>query len=297
MNENILLVNNLNRSYKDSSFKLNNINMTLKRGTIMGLVGENGAGKTTLLRSILGLSPRNSGVVRIFGKNIDEDLSGINAKIGVVFDELHFPEELTLKNMDLILGNMHPGWDSKYFSSLCRELDLDPTKKIKAYSKGMKMKLSIASALGHRPELLILDEPTSGLDPVMRNHILEVLDQYIKDASGTILFSTHITSDLEKIADEVTFIHKGKILLWENKDNLMSHYGLLKINAQATDCVDRIAIEDVVSAELKGDPMSVLVRHKDRYQGLEGCITKGVNIEDVLLEIIKGGRFNERLAY
>lgn len=288
MHEETLRVEKLNKTYKNSSFGLKNIDLTIEKGTVMGLVGENGAGKTTLLKCILGLKQTDSGNVYIFGEDVGKDRGRVDDRIGVVFDELSFPEELTLQNMDTVLGNLHSGWDSQSFLNMCKSLELNPGQKIKEYSKGMKMKLGIASALAHKPEFLLLDEPTSGLDPVMRNHILEVLDDYIEEVGGTILFSTHITTDLEKIADHITFIHKGKILLSEEKEKLLSEYVLLTANSGEEKWLDSVAEEDLVSVDSEANPSRAVVKNGKRYADSEAYAAKPVNIEEIMLEMIKG---------
>ncbi len=216
-------VNHINKKYEQ--FQLNNVSFTVPAGCIVGFIGENGAGKTTTIKSILNCIMIDQGEIKLFGKPISNE---IKEEIGVVFDQNFFYEGLSAKDIDLILKNTYKNWDSQLFYHYCTDWELPVNRAMKQLSKGMKMKVSIAAALAHHPKLLILDEATSGLDPISRNDILDIFLDFIQDEDHSIFFSSHITSDLEKIADRIIFIHKGKILFEKDKDELKDNYGVLK---------------------------------------------------------------------
>lgn len=227
--ENILQINNLCKSYKD--FQLKNVNFPVPSGSIVGFIGENGAGKTTTIKLILNEMKRDSGSVKIFGMDNIQDECKIKEQIGVVFDESYFHGEFNANSIAKIMGKVFQNWDSNLFNRYLSEFKLPKNKIIKEYSKGMKMKLSIASALAHKPRLLILDEATSGLDPIVRGEILDIFLDFIQDESHSVLFSSHITSNLEKVADYVVFIHEGQIVFDRSKDELIYNCGILKCGA------------------------------------------------------------------
>ncbi|WP_431029517.1 ABC transporter ATP-binding protein [Lysinibacillus sp. LZ02] len=221
---------------KIGEFQLRDLSFSLEQGTVMGFIGQNGAGKSTTIKCILNLLKITTGEISVFGKNHIQHEVKMKEDIGVVFDELHIPDGLTSIDLNKFYGNVYKNWDSTYFFDLLEQLDVSKYTKVKDLSRGMKMKLSLALALSHHPKLLILDEPTSGLDPIVRDEVLDMLLAFMEDESHSILFSSHITSDLEKIADTVTFIHKGEIVFSESKDVLLYDYGLWKgTAAQATE--------------------------------------------------------------
>ena len=222
----ILEVNNLRKEYK--YFTLNNISFSLQRGYIMGFIGPNGAGKSTTIKLIMNLIHRNQGTIKIFGLDNIKHEKEIKDRIGFVYDENYYYEELTMDTMKKIVMPFYSKWDDDAFNKYMKDFDLNPKKKIKELSKGMKMKFALAIALSHNAELIIMDEPTSGLDPVFRREILDILYSIIQDESKSIFFSTHITTDLEKIADYITFINKGSIVFSKTKDDIMESYGIVK---------------------------------------------------------------------
>lgn len=209
--QNILEVRDLGRSYVN--FRLEHISFSIAGGTIMGLVGENGAGKSTTIRGILGLIRRECGEVLFCGEPLNTDSVAMKEQIGVVFDSLCFSPELTVEKAGKICRSIYSNWDEAYFQELLQQFSLLPKQKVKELSRGMSMKLSLVLAFAHHPKLLILDEPTSGLDPVVRDDLLDLFLEFVQDEEHAILISTHITSDLEKVADYVTFLHAGKLLL------------------------------------------------------------------------------------
>ncbi|WP_346937841.1 ABC transporter ATP-binding protein [uncultured Clostridium sp.] len=226
MSNKVLEVRNLTKEYE--GFKLDNISFSLDKGYIMGFIGENGAGKTTTIKLIMNLLKRDEGEIKIFGKdNIDHERE-IKERIGFVYDECFYYENLSIKDNEKIISGFYKKWDSKVFDSYLKKFNLNKKQKVKELSKGMKMKFAIASALSHDAEFLILDEPASGLDPVMRRNILDVLQEVIQDENVGILVSSHIISDLEKISDYITYIQRGKIIFSKATSDLMEEYKVIK---------------------------------------------------------------------
>lgn len=224
--ENMLEISGLCKSY--SEFSLKNVEFSLPKGYIMGFVGQNGSGKTTTIRSILGMAHRDCGTIKVFGLDSEEHSSEIKQRIGVVFDDIYFAHHLNVKQIEAQLRSFYKNWSSDEFFGYIKRFDLPLKKKVGDFSKGMKMKLMIAVALSHKAEFLILDEPTSGLDPVARDELLDVLTEYISDENRGILFSTHITADLERIADYVTILHDGRVWYTGTKDDLMEKFVVIK---------------------------------------------------------------------
>ena len=234
----LIEVNDLCKHYKD--FHLENITFNLARGSIMGLIGPNGAGKTTIIKSLLGMVLPDSGSMRLLGHNLSNSSSRSMQKIGIVMDTPFFVGDWTLVDVEKAMKTFRHCWDGTVFRALLEKFKLDKSKKVNDLSRGMEMRLMVATALSYDTELLILDEPTSGLDPVARNDLMEVLEEYVKDKSKGILFSTHITSDLEKIADHITFVNNGKLLYTGTKIDMLNHYSD-KVLCRATD-IDEIII-------------------------------------------------------
>ena len=215
---NAIEIRDLSKSYKD--FNLEHLNLTLPGGCIMGLVGENGAGKSTTIKLILNMIHRDCGSISILGRDNVTEMQSLKEDIGVVLDEVGLPECLNRRQVGNIMALTFKNWDSDYFEALCVKLGVPDQKKFGEYSKGMKMKLSLAAALAHRPRLLILDEATAGLDPVVRDSILEELLSFVSDEEHAVLLSSHITGDLEKIADYITYLHRGQVILSGPKDEI-----------------------------------------------------------------------------
>ena len=224
--ENILEINGLCKAYED--FALKDVSFSLPKGYIMGFVGENGSGKTTTIRAILNMAKIDSGKISVFGLDSVTDTITIKERLGVVFDSLYLAEHLNIKQIEQQLKPFYKDWDSGEFFSRIKEFDLPDNRKVGDFSKGMKMKLMIAIALSHKAELIILDEPTSGLDPVARDELLDILAEYIEDENRGVLFSTHITADVERIADYVTILHNGKVWYTGTKDELTESYAVIK---------------------------------------------------------------------
>lgn len=275
---NALEVRNLTKIYDD--FVLDNINFTLPKGCIMGLIGENGAGKSTTIKLILDLIHADGGKVFVFDK--ENPPREVYEKIGVVMDESGFPENLTARNVGKILGKCYKTWDENKFHGYLEKFNISEKKKVKEYSKGMKTKLSIAAALSHGSKLLILDEATSGLDPVVRDEILDIFLEFIQDEEGSILISSHILSDLEKICDYITFIHKGKIIFSEVKDDLCDKYTVIKCTAEEYERVEKSC---VIGARKSSFGVEALV--SAGYKTGE-FVSEKLSIEDIMLYFIRG---------
>lgn len=222
----MLKVQNLNKEFKN--FKLKNISFNLEPGYIMGFIGPNGAGKTTTIKLIMNLIKIDSGNIEILGLDNIKFERKVKERIGFVYDESYFYEDLTIKQMKNIIAPFYSKWDEKVFKEYIKKFSLDENSKIKTLSKGMKMKFSLSLALSHNADLIIMDEPTSGLDPVFRREILDILYDVIQDENKSIFFSTHITTDLEKIADYITFINDGEIVFTKPKDEILETYRIIK---------------------------------------------------------------------
>ena len=227
----ILKVENLNKSYGD--FSLTDVTFSLPEGCITGFIGINGAGKTTTLRTLLGLAKRNSGNIQFFGLDMEKNKRQIKDRIGVVLDDGCFYDELSLAEMKSIISSAYTTWSEQDFKRYMDMFSLDPKKKINTLSKGMKMKYALALALSHNAELLIMDEQTSGLDPLIRSQLLKVLTEYMENGGKGVFFSTHITSDLDKIADMLIMINNGRIIFQEEKDFLLDTYRIIKGDVKA----------------------------------------------------------------
>jgi len=223
----MLEINNLTKEFYEG-FKLDNISFKLEPGYIMGFIGPNGSGKTTTIKLIMNLLKKDSGEIKIFGKDHIEYEREIKDRIGFVYDESYFYENLTIEKMKNIIAPFYSKWDEEVFQDYLKIFELGPRYQIKMLSKGMKMKFALAIALSHNAELIIMDEPTSGLDPIFRREILDILFNITQDENISIFFSTHITTDLERIADYITYVNKGKLVFSKSKDEIMDNYAMIK---------------------------------------------------------------------
>ncbi len=223
---NVLEINNLKKSYKD--FSLNDVTFTLPEGFIMGLIGPNGAGKTTIIKLIMNLILKQGGTIRVFGKDHFEQEVEIKSRIGFVYDNPNYYEHLNLRQIKNIIRPFYKDWDEKMFTTLADKFELPLNKTIRKFSRGMVMKAAIAIALSHHADLIIMDEPTSGLDPIFRRELLDLLYELLQNEKKSILFSTHITSDIERIADYITFILRGTVVFSAAKDEIMESYAIVK---------------------------------------------------------------------
>lgn len=282
--KNAVEIKNLKKIYSD--FQLKNINLNIPSGVIVGLIGENGAGKTTLIKSILNIIKIQEGEINIFGKNYLSCEDEIKENIGVVLDNMFFPELLTPNNIDLVMKDIYKSWDSSLFQKYLETFSLPKDKKIKELSKGMRKKLEIITALSHHPRLLLLDEPTSGLDPVVRSEVLELFQDFLQDDNHTILLSTHITSDLEHIADYIVFLDNGEILLNEEKSTILDNYGILKCDIDKFKEIDK---EDIVRYKKEKYSYNILVSDKNKIKKkYPNCIIDNITLEDMMVLFIKG---------
>lgn len=281
--ENIIEIKNLEKKY-DDKFKLGEINLEIPGGAIVGLIGENGAGKTTLIKSMLNIIKIDNGEIKLLGKNYKQE--DVKEDIGVVLDNMFFPEILNAKDINSSMKGIYKNWDSNLFFSYLKEFELPENKPLKSMSKGMRKKLEIATALAHKPKLLILDEPTSGLDPVVRNEVLDIFLKFVSDEEHSILLSTHITSDLEHIADEIIFIDKGKKILQKTRDDIIENYGILKCNIDDFSKIDK---KDIISYKKTKYSYEILVENREEaMKKYSDCIVDKITLEDLMVLIIKG---------
>ncbi len=279
---NALKISGLTKTYKD--FMLDHVSFAVPCGSIVGLIGENGAGKSTTINAALGLIQKESGVVSILEhESLDQD---IKEQIGVVFDGSNYPEILSPRKLNRVMKNIYQSWDEQTYISLLQQFSLPPDKRIKQFSKGMKMKLAISAALSHHSKLLILDEATSGLDPVVRDDILDMLLDFVQDEEHSILVSSHITSDLEKIADYIVFIHAGKVIFSRPKDELIEQYGILKCGAAQFDALDR---SDIIAYRKLDYEWQVLISDREKLQRkYPKALIVPATIDEIMLLYVKG---------
>lgn len=277
--QNAIEVKGLTKLY--GSFSLDHVSFSLPTGCIMGLIGENGAGKSTTIRLLLGLARRSGGEVRVLGEDPETAEPELREEIGVVFDDCPFPETMNLCNVRRILSAAYRRFDGERFDALALKFGLDKKKQIKEYSRGMRMKLSIAAALSHGARLLILDEPTSGLDPVARDELLDVLLDFIQNERHSVLISSHILSDLEKACDYITFIHTGRVVFSEEKDELLEKYVIAKGSEREIAALDPDAVIGVRHGAFGSEALV------ERSAG-ERLTHERASIEDIMLYYIKG---------
>lgn len=281
---NVIEIKDLSKTY--DKFKLNDINLNIPKGIIVGLIGENGAGKTTLIKSILNLINIDNGNIKIFGKSNKESDAIVKEDIGIVLDNMFFPEILNAKDINLIMKDIYKNWDSDLYFNYLEKFDIPLSKKIKDLSKGMRKKLEIITALVHKPKILILDEPTSGLDPVVRDEILDMFLEFIQDENNTILLSSHITSDLEHIADRIVFIDYGKLIMDEDKDEILDNYGILKCKK---DDFKNINKGDIISYKKGKYEYQVLVSNKNKIKRkYKDYVIDKITLDELMVLIIKG---------
>lgn len=277
-----ILVTDLYKRFDD--FTLDHVSFQVPKGRIVGFIGENGAGKSTTIRLILNELKKDSGEIQILG--VDHTAAAVKNQIGIVFDECNFHDIFTAMDMEKILAPVYQSWDRELYRNYLRKFNIPEKKPIRSFSKGMKMKLSIICALAHKPKLLILDEATAGLDPVVREEILDMFLDFLQDEENSIFFSSHITSDIEKIADYVILIHQGKVIFEEQKDDLIYHYGIIKCGKEK---FATLSADDYIMHRKTNACVECLVRDKDtvkrKYKDL---VVDNVTLEDIMLFYIKG---------
>lgn len=279
--EDVIEIKDLQKKY--DKFQLKNTSLAIPKGSIVGLVGQNGAGKTTLIKEILEIIKKDNGKIKIFGS---DDIKTAKEKIGVVLDQAFFPEILKVDNIKSIMNSIYSNWDNDLFDMYLKKFNLKDNKAIKELSTGMRKKLEIACALSHKPELLILDEPTSGLDPIVRNEMLDIFLDFVKDENNTILISSHITSDLETIADYIIFIDNGEIVFNKSIEEIKEKYAIIKCSK---DDFDKIDSKDIVNYKKNKYDYHVLVNNKkEAKKKYPDFITDSANIDSIMLLFVKG---------
>ena len=278
--ENALEIKGLCKQY--TGFALDNVSFSLPRGAVMGFIGENGAGKTTTIKAVLNLIRRDAGEIRVLGMDNIRDERAVKERIGVVLEDGCFLNTMNARQVDTLMGKAYQNWNPEQFFGFIRRFGIDENKKIKDYSKGMRMKISIAAALSHGAELLLMDEPTSGLDPVVRDEVLDLFYDFMQDEGHAILLSSHITSDLDKIADCITFIHGGRVALSEPRDELLDTYGVLRCTADQLAALEPQAVR---AKRMGAFGCEALVRRDGVPQGWP---VEPVNIEQIMLFLTRG---------
>ena len=282
--ENILEVKNLCKKYK--GFELQNVNITLPKGMIMGFIGENGAGKTTTIKAILDIIRDYTGEIKLFGLDNRKDDKKIKENIGAVLDDMFFPEILTPNDINIIMKDIYKNWDSKLYFKYLTDFALPKNKAIKTLSKGMRKKLEIATAISHHPQLLILDEPTAGLDPVARNEVIDLFQSFIQNEECSIFLSSHITTDLEHIADYITFINNGNIILSKTREELLEDYGIVKCSKEEFEKIDK---KDFIQYKKSKYEYEVLVENRKIFSKKYAINTiDKITLEELMVLMIKG---------
>ncbi len=277
--ENAIEITNLTKKY--DGFTLDNISFNVPKGTVMGFIGQNGAGKSTTIKAILNVMVRDGGSIKMLGLDNLEEERLIKEHIAVVFDEMSFHEMVTANQLNKIFKGLYLNWDEDTFFAYMDRFQLPRKKRISKYSKGMKMKLQITTALSHNAKLLIMDEATTGLDPVVRNEILGLFREYMKDETNSILMSSHITGDLDKIADCVTFIDHGRILLSGYKDEILENHGVIKCSLED---YKQIAKEDIISVRMTDYSAEVMVANKSECKKkYSGMLIEKTDLEEIML--------------
>lgn len=284
--ENILEIKGLNKAY--DTFALKDVSFSLPKGYIMGFVGENGSGKTTTIRSILNMANIDSGKISVFGLDSVTDTIAIKEKLGVVFDSLYLADHLTAKQIEKQLKPFYKDWDSKEFAGRLKSFGLPDNKRVGEFSKGMKMKFMIAIALSHKADFMILDEPTSGLDPVARDELLDILAEYIENENRSVLFSTHITSDVERIADYVTILHNGKVWFTGTKDELNEKYVILR---GAEEDISSALREKCIGFHGYRNGFDALLSTEYLSEVNDNLETEKANIDEILVYVAKEDKY------
>ena len=283
MEKNNILVRDLCKQFDE--FLLDHVSFQVPKGRIVGFIGENGAGKSTTINLILDELIKDNGQIQIFGR--EHTSSSVKEDIGVVFDECNFHDVFNVSDIEKILSGVYKSWDSSLYRQYLKKFKIPERKQIGSFSKGMKMKLSIICAMAHKPKLLILDEATTGLDPVVRDEMLDLFLEFIQDEECSIFFSSHITSDIQKIADYVILIHQGKIIFEEQKDDLVYHFGIVKCGREK---FASISPNDYIIHRITNVSVECLVRDKEAIKRkYKDIVVDNATLEDIMLFYIKGG--------
>ena len=283
---NVIELNNVVKDYGD--FKLDNISFTVPRGSVCGFIGQNGAGKTTTIRIMLDVIRADSGKIKLFGEDVKGNAPRLREDIGVVYDEMGFHEFMTGKDINIMMKHIYKNWDEKVFFDYLKRFALPSKKKCGDFSRGMRMKLQIAVALSHNAKLLVMDEPTAGLDPIVRNEILDIFREFVLEEDHSIFISSHITGDLEKIADEVVFIDGGKIVLQGNKDEILERHGILKCRKDEIGSISKALIIGVQEGAFGVD---VLINDMKAAAKLyPELVIDRTNLEEIMLFYVASSR-------
>lgn len=292
---NVITLKGVSKDYGD--FKLDNVSFSVPEGSVCGFIGQNGAGKTTTIRIILDAINRDGGEVYVFGKSMDKDSAAVREEIGIVFDEMGFHDFLSAAQINTIMKNIYKNWNQEKYFKYLKRFSLPAKKACGSFSRGMRMKLQIATALSHEAKLLIMDEPTSGLDPIVRNEMLQIFREFVVEEDHTILLSSHITGDLEKLADEVVFIDGGKIILQGNKDELLEKHGILRCKKDEVKNINR---DLIVSAEISSLGAEVLVNDRKAAEKMyPQMIVEPAGLEEIMIHYVnraKGYQIPQKAA-
>ena len=284
----VIELKNVKKDYGD--FVLDNISFAVPTGSVCGFIGQNGAGKTTTIQIILDAIKRDAGEVYVFGKNINEGMASLKEDIGVVFDEMGFHDFLTPKQINTVMKNIYKNWDEDAFFDYLKKFSLPARKECGKFSRGMRMKLQIATAMSHKAKLLVMDEPTSGLDPIVRNEIIQIFREFVIEEDHSILLSSHITTDLEKIADEVVFIDAGKIVLSGNKDEILEKHGILRCKK---DEVNEISNSLIVDIEVSSMGAEILINDKKAASKLyPEMVIDDAGLEQIMIHYVNSSKAN-----
>ncbi len=286
--ENILELQQVSKAFPKSDFMLDHISFSLPYGAILGFIGENGAGKTTTIGCIMNTLAKDSGVIKLFGREMRDEDTDMRKKIGIVYDGNNFPVYWTAQQLSKIMQGLYTNWDNDLFRKYLEDFHLPAKQKIKQYSRGMTMKLAIAAALSHHPQLLILDEATSGLDPIMRDEMLDVFLSFVQEEDHAILLSSHITGDLEKIADYITFIHNGRLIMTVSKNDLIYNYAVLRCRESQFLALDP---QDIIAYRKRDFQTDVLVPDgKEAQRKYKDVVIDHVSVDEIMLLLVKGER-------
>lgn len=281
---NAIEIKNVTKKFKE--FTLNDVSFELPKGYIMGFIGPNGAGKTTTIKLILNMLKRDSGTIKVLGLDNIDDESKVKEEVAVVFDQPYYIDDWNLNDVEKAVGMFYKKWDGKIFDSYLKRFGLSRSKKVKDLSRGMKMKLMIAVAFSHNAKVLILDEPTGGLDPVARDEFIDLLGEYIQDGKRSVIFSTHITSDLEKIADYITFIRKGQIIYTGTKDELLEKYCIIK---GGNDDVTLSGKKNIIGLREHSTGFEGLIDVENLRGFSNNVITEKATLDDIVVYMNKEG--------
>lgn len=264
------------------SFGLSDVSFDIPRGYVVGLIGENGAGKTTLIKCLTGAVIPDSGSIRIGG----EERSARPGEIGVVFDECHFFQQMNGRQIGRTMSGLFPGWDQASYDRMMSSFGIDQDKKLKDYSRGMRMKIQVAVALSHNPDVVLMDEATAGMDPAARDEFLDIVMEYMRDESHSVLMSSHITADLERIADYIVFIHGGRVVIDDTKDSILENYGIVKGSESQVLAIGR---ENIISTRRDGYGMSALVSDRNGVkEAYPELVVDPASLDDIMVMVIRG---------